>query len=107
MPPQGGRKHPHQEFFQVDTTNILFICGGAFVGLDKQIERRIGKKTLGFRADVKSMRGRDIGATLEQGQEDLIKLGTIRAITAASRCRNAPSLDEEAWSNLTRRRMLW
>ena len=55
VPPQGGRKHPHQEFFQVDTTNILFICGGAFVGLDKQIERRIGKKTLGFKADVKSV----------------------------------------------------
>ena len=54
VPPQGGRKHPHQEFFQVDTTNILFICGGAFVGLDKIIERRVGKKTLGFKADVKS-----------------------------------------------------
>ena len=66
VPPQGGRKHPHQEFFQVDTSNILFICGGAFVGLDKQIERRVGKKTLGFKADVKSLRGRDIGATLEQ-----------------------------------------
>ena len=48
VPPQGGRKHPHQEFFQVDTTNILFICGGAFVGLDKTIERRVGKKTLGL-----------------------------------------------------------
>ena len=66
VPPQGGRKHPHQEFFQVDTTNILFICGGAFVGLDKLIERRVGKKTLGFKADVKSLRNRDIGATLEQ-----------------------------------------
>jgi ATP-dependent Clp protease ATP-binding subunit ClpX len=51
VPPQGGRKHPHQEFYQIDTTNILFICGGAFVGLDKIIERRIGKKTLGFRTD--------------------------------------------------------
>src|SRR5262249_37454914 len=50
VPPQGGRKHPHQEFYLVDTTNILFICGGAFVGLDKQIERRVGKKTLGFKA---------------------------------------------------------
>src|SRR6202790_1432298 len=78
VPPQGGRKHPHQEFFQVDTTNILFICGGAFVGLDKQIERRVGKKTLGFRADVKSVRGRDIGATLEQLEpQDLIKYGLI------------------------------
>ena len=52
VPPQGGRKHPHQEFFQVDTTNILFICGGAFVGLDKIIQRRIGNKALGFKADV-------------------------------------------------------
>ena len=78
VPPQGGRKHPHQEFFQVDTTNILFICGGAFVGLDKQIERRVGKKTLGFKADVKSVRGRDIGATLEQLEpSDLIKYGLI------------------------------
>src|SRR6266852_5834517 len=76
--PQGGRKHPHQEFFQVDTTNILFICGGAFVGLDKSIDRRVGKKTLGFRADVKSVRGRDIGATREQLEpQDLIKYGLI------------------------------
>src|SRR5204863_982646 len=66
VPPQGGRKHPHQEFFQVDTSNILFICGGAFVGLDKSIERRVGKKTLGFKADIKSLRSRDIGVTLEQ-----------------------------------------
>src|SRR5450631_4371657 len=78
VPPQGGRKHPHQEFFQVDTSNILFICGGAFVGLDKQIERRVGKKTLGFKADVKSIRSRDIGATLEQLEpQDLIKYGLI------------------------------
>jgi len=78
VPPQGGRKHPHQEFFQVDTTNILFICGGAFVGLDKSIERRVGKKTLGFKADVKSLRSRDIGATLEQLEpQDLIKYGLI------------------------------
>ena len=56
VPPQGGRKHPHQEFFQVDTTNILFICGGAFVGLDKQIARRLGKKTMGFKADVEDGR---------------------------------------------------
>ena len=78
VPPQGGRKHPHQEFFQIDTTNILFICGGAFVGLDKAIERRVGKKTLGFKADVKSLRNRDIGATLEQLEpEDMIKYGLI------------------------------
>src|ERR671937_550449 len=78
VPPQGGRKHPHQEFFQVDTTNILFICGGAFVGLDKQIDRRVGKKTLGFKADVKSVNSRDVGTTLEMLEpEDLIKYGLI------------------------------
>jgi len=78
VPPQGGRKHPHQEFFQIDTTNILFICGGAFVGLDKVIERRVGKKTLGFRADVKSVQKREVGATLEALEpEDLIKYGLI------------------------------
>jgi ATP-dependent Clp protease ATP-binding subunit ClpX len=78
VPPQGGRKHPHQEFFQVDTTNILFICGGAFVGLDKVIERRIGRKTLGFKADVKSLRQRDVGTTLELIEpQDLIRYGLI------------------------------
>src|SRR6266576_1618584 len=78
VPPQGGRKHPHQEFFQIDTTNILFICGGAFVGLEKIIERRAGKKTLGFKADVKSTRNRDLGATLERVEpQDLIKYGLI------------------------------
>src|ERR671913_1002428 len=78
VPPQGGRKHPHQEFFQIDTTNILFICGGAFVGLDKVIERRVGKKTLGFKADVKSVSKREVGATLESVEpEDLIKYGLI------------------------------
>ena len=78
VPPQGGRKHPHQEFYQIDTTNILFICGGAFVGLDKVIERRVGKKTLGFKADVKSVHKREVGTTLEQVEpEDLIKYGLI------------------------------
>src|SRR5947209_16159516 len=78
VPPQGGRKHPHQEFFQIDTTNILFLCGGAFVGLEKVIERRVGKKTLGFKADVKSVQKREVGATLEQVEpEDLIKYGLI------------------------------
>src|SRR6187549_94916 len=78
VPPQGGRKHPHQEFFQIDTTNILFICGGAFVGLEKIIERRIGKKTLGFKADIKSQKGRDVGMVLEQLEpQDLIKFGLI------------------------------
>jgi ATP-dependent Clp protease ATP-binding subunit ClpX len=78
VPPQGGRKHPHQEFFQVDTTNILFICGGAFVGLDRIIQRRIGNKALGFKADVKPAGSRDIGTTLEMLEPgDLIKYGLI------------------------------
>ena len=78
VPPQGGRKHPHQEFFQIDTTNILFICGGAFVGLEKVVERRLGRKTLGFKADVKSRKQRDTGAILEQVEpQDLIKFGLI------------------------------
>ncbi|MGE0816520.1 MAG: ATP-dependent Clp protease ATP-binding subunit ClpX [Vicinamibacterales bacterium] len=78
VPPQGGRKHPHQEFFQIDTTNILFICGGAFVGLEKVVERRLGKKTLGFKADVKSRKQRDGGTLLEQIEpQDLIKFGLI------------------------------
>src|SRR6201999_4145357 len=57
VPPKGGRKHPQQDFLQVDTTNILFICGGAFVGLDQIIQRRIGQKTLGFGAEIKSKGG--------------------------------------------------
>ena len=78
VPPQGGRKHPHQEFFQVDTSNILFICGGAFVGLEKVIDRRVGKRTLGFKADVKSVQKREVGATLEAVEpEDLLKYGLI------------------------------
>ncbi|MGA9770013.1 MAG: ATP-dependent Clp protease ATP-binding subunit ClpX [Blastocatellia bacterium] len=78
VPPQGGRKHPHQEFFPVDTTNILFICGGAFVGLEKVIEKRIGKKALGFNANIKSARKQRLSETLAQVEpEDLIKFGLI------------------------------
>jgi len=78
VPPQGGRKHPHQEFFPVDTTNILFICGGAFVGLEKVIEKRIGKKALGFNANVQSARTQRLSETLSQVEpEDLIKFGLI------------------------------
>jgi ATP-dependent Clp protease ATP-binding subunit ClpX len=78
VPPKGGRKHPQQDFLQVDTQNILFICGGAFVGLEKVIERRVGKKTLGFKADVKSVQQREVGATLASVEpEDLIKYGLI------------------------------
>ncbi len=78
VPPQGGRKHPHQEFFQIDTGNVLFICGGAFVGLDQTIQRRVGRKMLGFGADIKTSRERDLGATLELVEpEDLIRFGLI------------------------------
>jgi ATP-dependent Clp protease ATP-binding subunit ClpX len=78
VPPQGGRKHPHQEFIQVDTTNILFICGGAFVGLDNLVEQRVNKKTMGFGADIKGKADRKIGQLLSMIQgEDLIKYGLI------------------------------
>lgn len=78
VPPQGGRKHPHQEFTQVDTTDILFICGGAFVGLEKVVERRIGKRTLGFRSDVKTVQQRRNLAMLERAEpQDLIRYGLI------------------------------
>ena len=78
VPPQGGRKHPHQEFLQIDTTNILFICGGAFGGIEKIIEQRTGKKTMGFGADVQPVQNKDIGATLEKIlPEDLLKFGLI------------------------------
>ena len=79
VPPKGGRKHPQQEFVQVDTTNILFICGGAFVGLDKVVQRRIGKRSLGFRTDPKAgSPGRRLDAPLEELQpQDLIRYGLI------------------------------
>ena len=81
VPPQGGRKHPHQEFYQIDTTNILFICGGAFVGLDKIIERRIGKKSLGFRTTDPQGGAKPTAAksaSVSQVQPtDLIKYGLI------------------------------
>jgi len=78
VPPQGGRKHPHQEFIQIDTTNILFICGGAFAGLEKLVENRTGKKEVGFGADVRRPEDKDIGEILEQVMpEDLLKYGLI------------------------------
>lgn len=80
VPPQGGRKHPHQEFIQIDTTNILFICGGAFDGLDKIIENRIGKKTIGFGATIESgmERRKTVGELFEQvTPQDLLKYGLI------------------------------
>ena len=78
VPPQGGRKHPHQDFIPMDTTNILFICGGAFVGLDAMVEQRIGKKAMGFKAEVKRKSDKNVQEILEQAQpSDLIKYGLI------------------------------
>jgi ATP-dependent Clp protease ATP-binding subunit ClpX len=78
VPPQGGRKHPHQEFIQIDTTNVLFICGGAFAGLEKLIEGRIGRKGIGFGADVRKLEEKDIGGILGHVlPEDLLKYGLI------------------------------
>src|SRR5213592_2125793 len=78
VPPQGGRKHPHQEFIQVDTSNVLFICGGAFVGLDKIIESRVGRSGMGFGAEIKSREDRRVGDLLTMIQpEDLLKYGLI------------------------------
>jgi len=78
VPPQGGRKHPHQEFISINTTNILFICGGAFIGLDKVVERRIGNKILGFGADIKSKKETDRENVLRYLiPEDMIKYGLI------------------------------
>lgn len=78
VPPQGGRKHPHQEFIQLDTTNVLFICGGAFDGIDKIIEKRTGQKSLGFGAELKSKKDQEMGVLLEKLEtEDLLKFGLI------------------------------
>ena len=78
VPPHGGRKHPHQELIQIDTTNILFICGGAFDGIEKIIESRLGQKQMGFGAPIKSKRQRNIGDTLRKVlPEDLLKSGLI------------------------------
>ncbi len=78
VPPQGGRKHPHQEFIQIDTTNILFIVGGAFDGIDKLIKRRIGRKGLGFNAEIQSRSDGNIGDVLAKIMpEDLLKFGLI------------------------------
>jgi ATP-dependent Clp protease ATP-binding subunit ClpX len=78
VPPQGGRKHPHQEFLQIDTTNILFICGGAFAGLERVIETRQGGAGVGFGADIRSAAEKDVGALFADVRpEDLIKFGLI------------------------------
>jgi ATP-dependent Clp protease ATP-binding subunit ClpX len=78
VPPKGGRKHPQQDFLQVDTSNILFICGGAFVGLDQIIQRRLGQSRLGFGADIKRRGEMKLGELLSHVQpEDLLKFGLI------------------------------
>jgi ATP-dependent Clp protease ATP-binding subunit ClpX len=78
VPPQGGRKHPHQEFIQIDTTNILFVCGGAFAGLEKIIESRVGRKGIGFGADIRRLDEKDLAEVFSHVMpEDLLKYGLI------------------------------
>ena len=78
VPPQGGRKHPHQEFIQIDTTNILFICGGAFSGIEQIIENRMSKASIGFGADIPSKSNKDVGAVMQNVQpHDILKYGLI------------------------------
>ncbi|CAG0960691.1 ATP-dependent Clp protease ATP-binding subunit ClpX [Myxococcaceae bacterium] len=78
VPPKGGRKHPQQEFLQIDTSNILFICGGAFCGLEKIVERRIGVKGMGFNADIQIRADRRLGEILREVEsEDLLRFGMI------------------------------
>jgi|SRR5665213_2993888 ATP-dependent Clp protease ATP-binding subunit ClpX len=78
VPPQGGRKHPHQEYIKVDSSNILFICGGAFVGLEKLIENRLGRRSIGFKGEISSRKEKNLGELFDQVQpEDLIKFGLI------------------------------
>ena len=78
VPPQGGRKHPHQEYIKVDSSNILFICGGAFVGLEKLIESRLGRRSIGFKGEISTRQEKNLGELFDQVQpEDLIKFGLI------------------------------
>ena len=102
VPPQGGRKHPHQELIQIDTTNILFICGGAFDGIEKIIESRLGQKQMGFGAPIKSKRQRNIGDTLRKVlPEDLLKSGLIpEFIGRLPVVVTLDALDEEALVNI-------
>lgn len=97
VPPQGGRKHPHQEFIQIDTTNILFICGGAFDGLEKIIEARIGQKSIGFNAVISEKEKKNIGELFRQVMpQDLIKFGLIpEFVGRVPVCVALDALDEE------------
>jgi ATP-dependent Clp protease ATP-binding subunit ClpX len=98
VPPQGGRKHPHQEFLQIDTTNILFICGGAFVGLDEHVERRLNQKTMGFGAEIRAKKEKAKENPLEKVlPEDIIKFGMIpEFVGRLPVVATLESLDEEA-----------
>lgn len=98
VPPQGGRKHPHQEFIQIDTTNILFICGGAFNGLEKIVESRTSKSSMGFGAQIKSAEEKDVGTTLRDLEpHDLMKFGLIPEIIGRLPALvSLDSLDKEA-----------
>ena len=98
VPPQGGRKHPHQEFLSIDTTNVLFICGGAFAGLEKIIESRIGRKGVGFGADLRRITDKDVGEILAKVlPEDLLKFGLIpEFIGRLPVISSVHSLDKEA-----------
>jgi ATP-dependent Clp protease ATP-binding subunit ClpX len=102
VPPQGGRKHPHQEFIQIDTTNILFVCGGAFAGIEKIIEGRTGKKGVGFAADIRPADERELGTILTKVlPEDLLKFGLIPEFIGRLPVIGAvSSLDREALVNI-------
>ena len=102
VPPQGGRKHPHQEFIQINTSNILFICGGAFDGLDKIIEKRTRKSSIGFGADIQSKAEKDIGSLLKAIEpEDLLKFGLIpEFVGRLPLVVTLQSLDKEALVNI-------
>ncbi len=104
VPPQGGRKHPHQEFLQIDTTNILFVCGGAFVGLEEHVDRRLNQKTMGFGAEIKSKREASKQNPLEKVlPEDLIKFGMIPEFVGRLPVVAAlESLDQEALVRILR-----
>ncbi len=101
LPPKGGRKHPQQEFVQMDTTNILFICGGAFNGLEKLVEQRVGVKEMGFGANVVSRKEKKLGELFEQSEpEDLIKFGLIPEFVG--RLPISAALDELSEQDLVR-----
>ncbi len=102
VPPQGGRKHPHQEFIQLDTTNILFICAGAFGGIERIIENRIGKNTMGFGAEIQTKQEKDISKLLEElTPKDLLKFGLIpEFIGRVPVVVSLTSLDEDALSEI-------